>query len=278
MENHQLKSVFSLLAMAGDAIVEVYGSDNFEEELKSDNSPVTRADKASSKILNAGLKTLFPEIPILDEENKIPDYDIRKSWGRYFLIDPLDGTKEFIKRNGEFCINLALMYRDRPVEGWIYQPLIKKGWYCEQGKGILQFNKTGDVQHIVQENKDADVIRIAASRSFFKPREAELIERIKQSFRVQILHCGSSKKQIQMILGNADMYLKAGPCSEWDTAPGQLMVEEFGGAVLRHDSFETMRYNKREMKNPYFVMLNSRLNKPDFIHFLKQIIHQKKDF
>ncbi len=272
MNNHQLKSVFSILVDAGKAIVEVYGSDDFDAELKSDNSPVTRADKASSKIINAGLEKLFPEIPILDEEKIIPDFETRTKWDRYFLIDPLDGTKEFIKRNGEFCINLAIIKGKNPVEGWIYQPLIETGWYCKRGRGIYEFNKRGEVRKLEKVENNPEVIRIAASRSFFKPREAEIIEKMKKSFGVQILHCGSSRKQIQMILGNADMYLKAGPCSEWDTAPGQLMVEEFGGAVLLHDSFETMIYNKQEMKNPYFVMLNSRLNNPQFVEYLKGII------
>jgi len=272
MDSQQLKSVLSILAEAGKAIVEVYRSDDFNAELKSDNSPVTRADKASSKIINEGLHKLFPEIPILDEEKVIPEFETRKNWESYFLIDPLDGTKEFIKRNGEFCINLAIIKGTHPEEGWIYQPLIETGWYCKKGEGIYEFNKHGELKKIEKTDKNPDVIRIAASRSFFKPREAELIEKIKKLYEVQILHCGSSRKQVQMILGNADMYLKAGPCSEWDTAPGQLMVEEFGGAVLLHETFETMSYNKPEMKNPYFVMLNARLNNQQYIDYLKGIV------
>lgn len=274
MKEHQLKSIFSILTNAGKAIVDVYNSNDFEAELKSDNSPVTRADKASSKIINEGLKILFPTIPILDEENEIPAYSVRKEWDYYFLIDPLDGTKEFIKQNGEFCINLALMKGTNPVEGWIFQPLIKKGWYCKKGKGIYEFDNAGVVQQVLENKRELETIRIATSRSFFKPREAELIEKIKKLYSVEIKHCGSSKKQVQMILGNADMYLKAGPCSEWDTAPGQLMVEEFGGLVFRQDTFETLRYNKVEMLNPHFVMLNSALNKPDFVNFIKEIIRE----
>jgi 3'(2'), 5'-bisphosphate nucleotidase len=274
MDESKLKSILSILALAGEAILEVYESNNFNEELKSDNSPVTRADKASSKIINNGLKTLFPHIPILDEETSIPDYEVRKNWESYFLVDPLDGTKEFIKQNGEFCINLALIKGTSPAEGWIYQPLIKTGWYCKKGNGIYEFDNQGKWQKIEPSEKKPEVIRIATSRSFFKPREAELIEKIRRTFAVEIIHCGSSKKQVQMIAGNADMYMKAGPCSEWDTAPGQLMVEEFGGAVLRHDTFETLRYNRPELKNPYFVMLNSNLNTPPFLNFLKHIIQE----
>jgi len=274
MEEQKLKSVFALLASAGAAILEVYASDNFNAELKADNSPVTRADKASSKIINEGLNSLFPDIPVLDEENTIPDFEERIKWDRYYLVDPLDGTKEFIKRNGEFCINLAQINGTQPEEGWIYQPLTETGWYCKKGEGIFEFTKAGNIQKIEQPLTKSELIRIATSRSFFKPREAELIEKIKREFEVEILHCGSSKKQVQMILGNADMYLKAGPCSEWDTAPGQLMVEEFGGTVFRQDNFEPVAYNKPEMLSPHFVMLNSRLNTPDFVAFLKQIIQE----
>uniref|UniRef100_UPI003216E265 3'(2'),5'-bisphosphate nucleotidase CysQ family protein n=1 Tax=uncultured Draconibacterium sp. TaxID=1573823 RepID=UPI003216E265 len=274
MEEKKLKSVFSILATAGEAILEVYASDNFSEELKADNSPVTRADKASSKIINRGLKSLFPDIPVLDEENSIPAYEERRNWEHYFLVDPLDGTKEFIKRNGEFCINLALIKETQPEEGWIYQPLIKTGWYCKRGEGIYEFDQKGSSRKVTKNLKMDEAIRIATSRSFFKPREAELIEKIKREFSVEIIHCGSSKKQVQMILGNADMYLKAGPCSEWDTAPGQLMVEEFGGTVFRQDNFETVAYNKPEMRSPHFVMLNSSLNTPGFISFMKSIIRE----
>lgn len=274
MEQQQLKSIFSILTNAGKAIMEVYESNDFNAELKSDNSPVTRADKASSKIINQGLSELFSHIPILDEENEIPDFEIREKWDYYFLVDPLDGTKEFIKQNGEFCINLALMKGTDPEEGWIYQPLLERGWYCKRGHGIYAFDKEGETVEILANRQELKSIRIATSRSFFKPREADLIEKIKKSYAVDIIHCGSSKKQVQMILGNADMYLKAGPCSEWDTAPGQLMVEEFGGIVFRQDTFETMRYNKEDLINPHFVMLNANLNNEAFIDFLKQIIRE----
>ena len=272
MEKSVIEKIFKLLSEAGEAIVEVYESKNLNAELKSDNSPVTRADKASSRILNKGLSDLFPEIPVLDEEKNIPDFEERRKWEQYFLIDPLDGTKEFIKHNGEFCINLALVRGTSPELGWIYQPLKKTGWYCKKGEGIIEFNSEGESKKLQIPNIDREVIIIAASRSFFKPREAELIDKIKRYYNVEILHCGSSKKQVQMVKGNADMYLKAGPCSEWDTAPGQLMVEEFGGAVFRQDNFKALEYNRKNLINPHFVMLNRRLNTPEFVKFLQGII------
>jgi len=274
MDINKIHGVNDVLAKAGKAIIEVYESNDFDEQVKADNTAVTKADKASSEIINAGLAQIFPEIPVLDEETNFPEYKIRKSWEYYFLVDPLDGTKEFIKRNGEFCINIALIHKTVPVTGWIYEPLKEKGWYCDKGNGIVEFVTRGTTKAVEKPDTYKGKIRIATSRSFFKPREAELIEKMKRSFELEILHCGSSKKQIQMILGNADMYLKAGPCSEWDTAPGQLMVEEFGGVVFRQDTFETMAYNKEILINPHFVMLNERLNTPDFVKFMQEIIKE----
>lgn len=264
--------IFKILIEAGKAVVDIYESNNFGTELKSDNSPVTIADKASSKIINNGLNNLKTGIPVLDEENSIPEYDIRKNWDLFYLVDPLDGTKEFINKNGEFCINLALIKNSKPVEGWIYQPLEKRGWYCEKGNGIFEFNENGEFKKMEMPDKAIDSIRIVTSRSFFKPLEAKLIEEIEKSHLVEIIQRGSSLKQVDIVLGNAELYLKAGLCSEWDTAPGQLMVEEFGGTVLRQDNFETMSYNKPVLLNPHFVMLNSQLNTPGFIEYMKGII------
>ena len=274
MELNKVHSVIDVLAEAGRTIIEVYKSNDFDEQRKSDNTAVTRADKASSKIINAGLAEIFPDIPVLDEETNFPEYDIRKTWENYFLVDPLDGTKEFIKRNGEFCINIGLINKTAPINGWIYEPLKEKGWYCSKGKGIYEFDSKGNFKEMQRPEPYTGKIRVATSRSFFKPREAELIDKMKSTFELEILHCGSSKKQIEIIKGNADMYLKAGPCSEWDTAPGQLMVEEFGGTVFRQDTFETMAYNKADLINPHFVMLNERLNTPEFVAFMQQIIQE----
>lgn len=267
------QQTFEILAQAGKEIVDIYKGNDFTTELKSDNSPVTLADKTSSKIINAGLQKLCPNIPVLDEENEFPDFLDREKWESYFLVDPLDGTKEFIKHNGEFCINLARIENKKPVEGWIYQPLLKKGWYCKKGEGIFEFeSKEKKRIQIELPKKKTDTLRIVASRSFFKPKEAAIFEEIKKHYSVEIIHRGSSLKQIDLVLNKADLYVKAGPCSEWDTAPGQLMVEEIGGAVLQQQNFETLRYNKSSLLNPHFIMFNSHYNNVDFINYIKGIL------
>jgi len=268
--------VYKLLVSAGEAITKIYQSADFSIEIKSDNSPVTLADKKSSEIINEGLCNNFPEIPVIDEENRILDYELRKNWRRFFLVDPLDGTKEFIRKNGEFCINLALVENGRPVEGWIYQPLSKTGWHGKKGEGIFEFSANGTTRTIKNPVKNQGPVRIVASLSFFNQHEARLIDKIKKYFPVEVIHKGSSAKQVALVLGKADIYLKSGPCSEWDTAAGQIMVEESGGIVFRQDNFQPMHYNKPDLLNPHFVMLSRNMNTPDFVGFIQTIIRDEK--
>lgn len=272
MEELKITSIIKTLAAAGDAILDIYKGENYKTSLKNDSTPVTIADKASSKIINEGLRELHPQIPILDEEKHIPDYEIRKDWVKFFLVDPLDGTKEFIKQNGEFCINLALIENNKPTYGWIYHPLTKRGWFCQKGKGIYEFDQSGIKVKIKKPVKSSDTLRIISSRSFFKPKEKNLIDKIKKEYNVEIIHRGSSIKQVAIILGQADIYLKAGPCSEWDTAPGQLLVEESGGSVIRLDNFQHLSYNKPVLRNPHFVMLNEHYTSSEFIASIQKYL------
>jgi len=266
------KSIFEVLIAAGEAIINVYNKKNFKEEIKSDNTPVTLADKKSAEIIDHGLHLLFPGIPVLNEENELPSYQTRKNWKEFFIVDPLDGTKEFIKMNGEFCVNLAKIQGSNPVEGWIYQPIEKKGWYTKKGNGIFEFDKKGNLTPVKILPGSHEKVRIVTSRSFHQKREEELIKNIAKRYRVELIRKGSSMKQVAMILNQVDIYVKAGPCSEWDTAPGQLMVEESGGSVLRLDNFQKLEYNKPVLQNPHFIMVNPKFNNPGFIQYLKEIV------
>lgn len=268
----QNTEILITLIRAGDAILKIYQTDDFETEIKQDNSPVTLADKKSSDLIASALNTLFPTIPVISEENSIPSFDERKSWKSYFLVDPLDGTKEFIGKNGEFCINLALIENNHPIWGWIYIPVQGKGWYCKKGEGIFEFDSELKINPLLKSNANNDKLKIVISRSFFNQREAEIINKIKKKYSAEIIQLGSSLKQIAILKNDADLYIKAGPCSEWDTAPGQLMIEEAGGAVLTFDNLEKMVYNKPVLINPNFVMIGPAFNSPRFISFIKKVI------
>lgn len=266
MEQKLLFAVEELLKKAGEAIMEVYVGSNFNETQKADFSPVTRADYLSSKIINEGLTRLFPDIPVIDEENVIPDYSVRKNWPSFFLLDPMDGTKEFIKRNGEFCINLALLEKNFPVVSWIYQPVTRKGWSCIKGKGISEF---GGKRITVTASDDPKIIRVISSRSHPSERTSKFIESLKVRYDVDVSQMGSALKQVTLALGEADLYLRGNGCSEWDTAAGHLMVEENNGKVLQWDLNSTLVYNKINLKNPPFIMLSKKCQNTDFLNFIR---------
>lgn len=273
MEKEMVGKVEELLRKAGNAIMEVYGSSNFDEYRKADFSPVTRADHISSKIINQGLSGLFPSIPVIDEENTIPPYEIRKNWHRYFLLDPLDGTKEFIKKNGEFCINLALIENNLPVVSWIFQPVTNMGWSCRKGKGLCHFGSNEPIVHDNSANK-IKKLTLITSRSHLSRRGAAFIEKIKVNYDVEIIQMGSALKQVEIALGKAGIYIRGSGCSEWDTAAGQLMVEETGGQVLQWDLEKSLFYNKENLTNPRFIMLSNQLKTTEFKLLIKNILSE----
>lgn len=271
MKEELVGKVETLLQKAGNAIMEVYSSSNFDELRKADFSPVTRADLLSSQIINKGLSVLFPSTPVIDEENIIPDYEIRKDWKKYFLLDPLDGTKEFIKQNGEFCINLALLENNFPVASWIFQPVSNSGWSCIKGKGLWRF---GSKEPIIQTNLEKNIkkLTLITSRSNLSDRGAAFIEKIKAHYDVEIVKMGSALKQVKVAQGKAGIYIRGSGCSEWDTAAGHLMVEETGGEVLQWDLETALLYNKQNLTNPRFIMLSKQLKTTEFKLLIKNIL------
>lgn len=273
MKEELVGKVETLLQQAGDAIMEVYTSSNFGESRKADFSPVTRADYLSSQIINKGLSVLFPSIPVIDEENTLAPYEIRKDWKRYFLLDPLDGTKEFIKRNDEFCINLALLENNLPVVSWIYQPVTKNGWYCGKGKGLFLFGSKEPIIHATPKN-DFQKLTLITSRSHLSGRGATFIEKIKAHYSVEVVKMGSALKQVEVALGKAGIYIRGSGCSEWDTAAGHLMVEESGGEVHQWDFETALFYNKENLTNPRFIMLSEPLKTTEFKLLIKNILSE----
>ena len=245
--------IVALAREAGDAILEVYATD-FDVQSKSDESPLTQADLASHRAIEAGLTALTPVLPIISEESGLPDFDERGAWSRYWLIDPLDGTKEFVNRNGEFTVNIALIDAGKPVFGVVHVPVQGKTYVgCE---GVGAEIRIGDdaPQPVRVAAASAKPVRVVGSRSH---RGASLDAFIANLGDCDLVPMGSSLKFCVVAEGNADVYPRLGPTSEWDTAAAQAVVEQAGGAVVTLDGKPMMYNQKSEILNPFFMVIGA---------------------
>lgn len=244
------QELIALALEAGDKIMDIYLNEDFHEsvDFKSDNSPLTKADKAAHHIINDRLKSLWPDIPVLSEEGKGVDYAERKGWTRFWLVDPLDGTKEFIKRNGQFTVNIALIDQGYPVLGIVYVP-VQKALYWGDVNGAC---KIIDGKEEVIRVKTASTKRTAVgSRSHSSQEETDVMAKYKIEDTIAV---GSSLKFCMVAEGLADLYYRHGPTMEWDTAAGQAVVEAAGGSVLLPDG-KRFQYNKENLLNSSFFCL-----------------------
>lgn len=245
---------------AGAAILEIYHDETrFDRvDFKADDSPLTLADQAAHKAIVAELEQLSPVYPILSEEGRAISYAERSQWDRFWLVDPLDGTKEFIKRNGEFTVNIALIEKGAVVMGCVHVPVTGKTYLAAKGEGAF-----------IQETPEAPLKRIAVSSFSMKDKglrlvcsrshmSAEVEAYVKQFDTPELVSMGSSLKLVMVAEGNADIYPRLGPTMEWDTAAAQIVVEEAGGIVLRSDTQEPLSYNKEDLLNPYFLVFGER--------------------
>jgi len=249
--NEQLiSSVVEIAKEAGEAIIEVYNSD-FDYQLKKDLSPITAADNLAHDIITKKLKILTPKIPILSEENCDIPYKIRSQWTQYWLVDPLDGTKEFINRNGEFTVNIALIDNNTPTLGIINVPINNETYWGSKVNGSFYSSENGDVKQIQVSENYHDRIRIVASRSHPSEMLTSFLEKIVD---YEILKVGSSIKFCLIASGQADCYPRFGPTSEWDTAAGEAIVKYAGGSVITTKG-KLMAYNLKEgFLNPNFLV------------------------
>ena len=244
------EAVIALARDAGGAIMRVYAQD-FSVEHKDDRSPLTEADLASHRLIVDGLHALTPGVPVLSEESSELPWDVRRTWTRYWLVDPLDGTREFVKRNGEFTVNIALIEGDAAVFGVVYAPAL--GELCHARRGVGAFVRDGaeDVPLVTRRPAVAP-LRVAASRSHLDARTAAAMQRMGETESVGL---GSSLKFLRIAEGRIDVYPRFGPTSEWDTAAAQCVVEAAGGVVLTLDG-EPLRYNRKDsLLNPDFIAL-----------------------
>ena len=274
---------------AGEAILKIYNG-TINVTLKDDRSPLTEADQASHKIIEHALAaTAFSSgpgspsayLPVLSEEGRNIPYSERRAWEYFWLVDPLDGTKEFIKKNGEFTVNIALIHRTKPVLGVIYVPVTGVYYFAARGlgsyimrngdvlngsmkaaedglKAILHLSRKLPLDALAADQPGSRKLVIAGSRSHATPELESFVNDMKKTYgEVEFVPAGSSLKFCLVAEGRADIYPRLGPTMEWDTAAGHIIVEEAGGTVLRNDAPEPLRYNKENLLNPWFIVQGS---------------------
>ncbi|MEM1434985.1 MAG: 3'(2'),5'-bisphosphate nucleotidase CysQ [Pseudomonadota bacterium] len=258
MDDITAAELVRLAEAAGEKILEIYDTD-FEVDHKEDESPLTKADLAAHEVLQAGLKQLTPDIPILSEESVPPSFEVRKTWSSYWLVDPLDGTKEFVNRNGEFTVNLALIRDGAPAIGVVGVPVQQQVYFGDVGRGLaVRFERRGqDLDEAplhTRTMQDRNTLKVVASRShggaeletFF----AGLAEKYPEIERTSV---GSSLKLCILAAGEADLYPRIGPTSEWDIAAAHAVLTAAGGEVFTGTG-APLRYNgKASLLNPDFV-------------------------
>jgi 3'(2'), 5'-bisphosphate nucleotidase len=249
-----LPTLFALARQAGDAILSVYGQ-QFEITNKPDQSPLTQADLRSHAILVAGLERLTPELPVLSEEASEISFEKRRRWSRFWLVDPLDGTREFVSRNGEFTVNIALVDAHEPVLGVVHVPASDTTYTGARGLGAFRYNGRATPEPIRVRRPAAVPLRVVGSRSH---RDSKTDEHLQRLAPYELVAVGSSLKFCLVAEGSADLYPRFGPTSEWDTAAAQAVVEAAGGSVIGTDG-APLRYNTRaELLNPSFLVFGDR--------------------
>lgn len=246
--------VAGLAREAGNAILEIYRTD-FSVEHKDDDSPLTRADLASHRIITRGLAALKPDLPMISEEGGLPEFDERRAWPRYWLIDPLDGTREFVNRNDEFTVNIALIDDNRPVLGVVHVPVLGLTYVGCAGAGATLTRDDGTAQPIEVSGRAAKPPRIVGSRSHRGKSLDALLGAIGEHV---LLPMGSSLKFCRVAEGAADLYPRLGPTSEWDTAAAQAVVEQAGGAVLKLNGKPLLYNTKEDILNEHFLVVGPR--------------------
>lgn len=246
-----LPQVIKIAFLAADAIVKIYREESYDIQTKDDASPLTQADILANQIIEKGLTNLTPEIPIISEESLSPSYQERKEWSLFWLVDPLDGTKEFIARTDDFSVNIALIQNHEPIMGVIVSPCRQTAYFASRGFGAFYQDAKGVVKSLKTRKWLANhPLSITVSRRHSSERIAKFMSQIGD---YSILAMGSSLKFCAIAEQRADLYPRLGPTSEWDTAAGQCILTEAGGAIVDLQGV-ALRYNtKEDMLNPGFL-------------------------
>ncbi|MGG5485934.1 3'(2'),5'-bisphosphate nucleotidase CysQ [Gaetbulibacter sp. PBL-D1] len=261
--NRFLETAVKASLEAGKVIMQVYNS-AFDVEIKDDKSPLTEADKKANDVINSYL--IPTEIPIISEENKQTDYAVRKTWETCWVVDPVDGTKEFIKRNGEFTVNIALVTNGKPVLGVIYVPAVKTIYFAnvENNEAFKVDLESHDVtvetildlaEPLQPKQNNTNNVQVVGSRSHMNQDTLDFVESLKADGKeVEIVSKGSSLKFCLVAEGNADVYPRYAPTMEWDTAAGQAICNAVGLQVISKETNKPLAYNKENLLNSYFLV------------------------
>lgn len=250
-----VRKINNIAVDAGHKVMAIYEQD-FDIQEKSDSSPLTEADLASHRCIVDALSSLTPEIPILSEESADIPWSQRSQWQTYWLIDPLDGTKEFIKRNGEFTINIALINEGKPVFGSVYAPVLEQLYFGGEGLGAWKQSKSGK-NNIGVSSSPEEPIRVVGSRSH---QSDDMKGYLEQFSSFELVPMGSSLKICLVAEGSADIYPRLGPTSEWDTAAAHAVLTAAGGSCFIYENDEELMYNTKEsLLNPYFIAQGPQL-------------------
>jgi len=244
-------NVITIAIAASEKIMAVYSTE-FDVNTKDDNTPVTKADMLAHHVIVNGLRQLTPDIPILSEESGEIPYTERSTWSTYWLVDPLDGTREFVNRNGEFTVNIALIKQHKPVLGIIYTPVTRICYYAAETLGAFKLDADNTLTRLKTRKKRNDPTVVAGSRSH---QGASLEGFLKKIGEHEIFGMGSSLKSCLVAEGKVDIYPRLGPTSEWDTAAAQCIVEQAGG-LLVDLAIQPLRYNTKDsLLNPHFIVI-----------------------
>ncbi len=249
LKDIELEKIVAIAKEAGDAIMEIYKKD-FAVEYKEDDSPLTEADTKANEIICSKLEKLYQNIPIMSEENKQTEYEVRKNWEYYWCIDPIDGTKEFIKKNGEFTVNIALIHKNTPVLGVVYAPAIDEMYKAKKGNGAYKNNQKLPLKTNPNPEKKLTVV---ASKSHLSQETQEFIDKL-DTKEIEQISRGSSLKLCMVAEGIADIYPRLAPTMEWDTAAADAIVRESGKMTYTKEEKKPMVYNKENLLNPWFVV------------------------
>lgn len=253
MTMNRLNTLIKIAEAAGQEILAIHQQrEKIDIQQKSDNSPVTAADLAASELICQQLAEVFPDVPVLSEENVTEQPEDRQHWQRYWLIDPLDGTKEFIRGSDEFTVNIALIEAGETMVGIVHAPCLDTTWAADIPQGIaIKRDKTEEIS--IHGSMPESPLRILTSRSHGNPRQDQFLTEMNLLTPIDATPMGSSLKLCRIAEGSADLHVRFGPTCEWDTAAAQAVLEAAGGK-LTDFSFKPLRYNKAEgLINPNFI-------------------------